>query len=155
MFAARIYKGTPAGWPGVYNRLVRATENGPYSHAEISFSNGDSASASAMDRGVRFLGAGYAKPAPNFGNGNWDTVPLPIRLEAGCRLYFQQHEGWAYDYRGNVRFVLPWGNRNSPLKKFCSAACLESLGVQEGWRFGVNAAAQVFGWIGAKELVNA
>lgn len=96
-----------------------------------------------MDGGVRFCGPGRDFPRIDFANGNWDLIPLPAHLEPAARAYFVKHEGWAYDYRGNVRFLYPWGNRNSTLKKFCSAAVLESLGVIEGWRFGVNAAAAV------------
>ena len=143
MLSAAFYKGVRPGLSGVYNRIVRAYEGGPYSHCEIVFSNGDSASSSGMDGGVRFRGDRHFLPRIDFSNGNWDLIPLPPHLASSARAYFEKHDGWAYDYRGNVRFLYPWGNRNSTLKKFCSAATLESLGMVEGWRFGVNAAAAV------------
>lgn len=149
MFAAAFYLGTRPGLPGAYNRLVRAYEGGPYSHCEIVFSNGDSASSSGMDGGVRFTGDGHAFPKIDFANGNWHLIPLPADLEAGARAYFVEHDGWSYDYRGNVRFLYPFGNRDSKLKLFCSEAVLESIGVPEAWRFGVNAAAAVCQRIGA------
>lgn len=149
MFAAAFYIGTRPGLAGGYNRLVRAYEAGPYSHCEIVFSNGDSASSSGMDGGVRFTGDGRAFPRIDFSNGNWHLLPLPGELEAGARAYFVAHEGWSYDYRGNVRFLYPFGNRDSKLKKFCSEAFIESIGVREGWRFGVNASAAVAQRLGA------
>ena len=142
-FYAAFYTGTRPGWPGIYNRGVRAFEDGPYSHCELVFSNGDSGSSSAMDGGVRFTGQRYGHWPIDFTNGKWDLVPLPPALEAPARAYIEAREGWAYDYRGNVRFLWPWGNRDSPKKEFCSEIVLGALGVPESWRFGVNAAAAV------------
>jgi len=140
---AAFYKATRPGLPGIYNRLVRAFEGGPYSHCEIVFSDGDSASSSFMDRGVRFTGPGYKHGGINFASGNWDVYPLPPELENAARAWFESHDGKAYDLRGNVRFIWPWGNRDSRDKWFCSEAILAALGVPEPWRFGVNAAAAV------------
>ena len=140
---AAFYTGTRPGAAGVYNRAVRAFESGPLSHCELVFSNGDSASSSFLDRGVRFTGDGFAHPKIDFANGKWTMIALPDRLEVPARAYWQEREGWSYDLRGNVRFLWPWGNRDSKLKLFCSEGLLESLGVPEAWRFGVNAAAAV------------
>jgi len=141
---AAFYKATKPGLPGIYNRLVRAFEGGLYSHCELVFSDGDSASASFMDRGVRFTGTGYRHAAINFGDAaKWDLYPLPAHLENAARAWFEAHDGHGYDLRGNVRFVWPWGNRDSRRKWFCSEAILAALGVPEPWRFGVNAAAAV------------
>jgi hypothetical protein len=143
MLQAAFYKGTQTGMAGVYNRLVRAFESGPYSHCELVFNNGDSASATFMHGGVRFTGPGHKVPRINFANGNWDLIQLPDHLHDDAVRYFVAREGWSYDLRGNVRFVWPWGNRDSKLKEFCIEAVLGALGVPEPWRFGVNAGAAV------------
>ena len=49
-----FYKGTRPGWQGIYSRAVRVIDRGPYSHCELVFSDGLSASASYIDGGVRF-----------------------------------------------------------------------------------------------------
>lgn len=149
MFAAAFYRGTRPGVPGIYNRLVRAFEGGPFSHCELAFSDGASASASFMDGGVRFCGMDYAHPAIDFANGAWELVPLPAHLEPAARQWFREHDGQAYDLRGNLRFVWPWGNRDSRRKSFCSEAVLASLGMPEAFRFGVNAAAAACQRLGA------
>ena len=140
---AAFYKSTRPGFLGLYNRAVRAFENGPYSHCELVFSDGDSASASFLDHGVRFTGKTWPHPAIDFANGNWDLISLPDSYELQARAFWQAHMSWSYDTRGNVRFLWPWGNRDSKLKLFCSEGLLASLGVSEAWRFGVNAAAAV------------
>lgn len=150
-FGVAFYKGTRPGLPGVYNRLVRCFENGPDSHCEVVFSNGDSASSSAMDGGVRTTGDAYGHWKINFSNGNWDFIRLPQRLEEFARAYSIEHDGWSYDYRGNVRFLWPYGNRHSYQKEFCSEFVLGALGVPEPWRFGVNPARAVCEWIGAND----
>src|SRR3546814_7608950 len=39
---------------GIYSRVTRLVDGGPYSHCELVFSDGLSASASFIDGGVRF-----------------------------------------------------------------------------------------------------
>lgn len=125
-----FYKGTHAGWPGVYNRAVRAWECGPYSHAELIFSDGLSASASFMDGGVRFKRIDYDL-------ANWDIFALPDAWEAGARAYFRLHDREGYDLLGNVHFVVGFVPA-SPDKKFCSKAIAEALGLEDGWRYEPN-----------------
>ena len=138
-----FYRATRPGLSGIYNSLVRLYEGGPYSHCEIVFSNGDSASSSFMDHGVRFCGDAYGHPRINFNNGKWDLFDLPDELEQGAREWFKAHEGQAYDLRGNFRFLWPWFNRDSRNKWFCSEAVLAAVNVPEPWRFGVNATANL------------
>ena len=142
-FAAAFYTGIPSGYKGIPNRVIRAFEGGDKSHCEIVFSNGDSASSSLMDHGVRFTGDGYKHTRINFYNGNWKLYVLPQRLEKPARAYAESHEGRSYDIRGNLRFVFPWENRDSKDKDFCSEFVLSSLGISEAWRFGVNPAAAI------------
>lgn len=132
-FHAAFYKGTRPGLAGIYSRAVRGWEGGRYSHCELVFSDGISASASFVDGGVRFKDIGY-DPA------NWEYVTLPAELERFAREWFVAHEGEAYDVLGNVHFIIgfvPQARR----KKFCSEAVAASLGVPDAWRFGPNALA--------------
>lgn len=130
---AAFYKGTRPGASGVYNRLVRAWERGPYSHCELVFSDGISASSSFLDGGVRFK-------LISFDPANWDIFEMPVHLEMAARKWFTDHEGEAYDLMGNVHLVI--GFVPSCLRKrFCSAAMADALGLPDPWRFGPNALA--------------
>lgn len=132
-FKAAFYKGTHPGWPGVYNRLVRAVEHGRYSHVELIFSDGMAASSSFMDHGVRFK-------AISFDPALWDLVELPARLEAAARDWVISHAGWGYDLWGNVHFIFGWV-RDSNGKVCCSESVAAALGMEDPWRFEPNALA--------------
>lgn len=126
-----LYKGTRPGLPGMYNRLVRFWERGKYSHCEIVFSDGWSASSSFMDGGVRFKRI-------EFDPSRWDFIDLPDSLETAARKWFVEHEGKAYDYWGNIRFMFGW-LPDSKDKYFCSEAVVAALGLNDPWRYGPNA----------------
>ena len=111
---AAFYKGTRPGLQGIYSRAVRWIDRGPYSHAELVFSDGLSASASYIDGGVRFKRIDY-NPA------HWDFVALPDAAEPFAREWFRANDGAPYDLMGNVRFVLPW-LADSERGWFCSEA---------------------------------
>ena len=132
---AAFYKGTRPGWQGIYSRGVRFIDRGPYSHAELVFSDGLSASDSWMDGGVRFKRIDYDPE-------HWDFVQLPQHLEAQAREWFDEHEGDPYDLMGNVRFILPF-LPDSEKGSFCSEAVAAALGFREPWRFGPNGLAAV------------
>lgn len=125
---AAFYKATRPGLQGIYSRLVRWIDHGPYSHCELVFGDGLSASASYIDGGVRFKRIAY-DPA------HWDFVDLPDALEPAARQWFEGHIGQCYDLAGNLRFVLPWLN-DSQGKWFCSEAAAAALGLAEPWRYG-------------------
>lgn len=127
---AAFYKGTRPGLQGIYSRAVRWIDRGPYSHAELVFSDGLSASASYIDGGVRLKRIDY-NPA------HWDLIDLPQSLEPYARAWFESHLGAPYDLMGNVRFVLPW-LADSERGWFCSEALAAALGWAEPWRFGPN-----------------
>lgn len=127
---AAFYKATRPGLQGIYSRAVRWIDRGPYSHAELVFSDGLSASASWMDGGVRFKRIDY-NPA------HWDLIDLPQSLEPYARAWFERNAGAPYDLMGNVRFVLPW-LADSERGWFCSEALAAALGWAEPWRFGPN-----------------
>lgn len=130
---AAFYKGTHAGLPGVYNRLVRWWTRSPYSHVELIFFDGgpaadsQAASSSYMDGGVRFKWF-------TFDPALWDFVDLPEAMAKPALAWFDAHEGEAYDLLGNVHFVLSaiGGERG---KWFCSEAVGAALGMPDPDRF--------------------
>lgn len=127
---AAFYKATRPGLQGIYSRAARWIDRGPYSHCELVFSDGLSASASWMDGGVRFKRIDY-NPA------HWDFMALPDELEDYARDWFEFNIGLPYDLMGNVRFVLPWVH-DSEKGWFCSEAMAAALRLKEPWRFGPN-----------------
>ena len=124
---AAFYKGTHAGLPGVYNRLVRWWTRSPYSHAELVFDDGQAASSSAMDGGVRFK-------AIEFDPALWDFVPVPAGLAPAARAWFAEHSGQAYDLLGNLHFVIS-AVGDDKRKWFCSEAVAAALGMPDPERF--------------------
>lgn len=139
---AAFYKGTRPGLQGIYSRVVRLIDRGPYSHCELVFSDGISASASWIDGGVRFKHIDY-KPK------HWDFVDLPANLEDAARQWFTTHEGHGYDLLGNLRFVF-WMVRESDKDWFCSEAIGAALGMPEAWRLGPNGLAAALKWTRSK-----
>jgi hypothetical protein len=135
---AAFYKGTHPGLPGIYNRLVRWWTRSPYSHVELVFDDGQAASSSAMDGGVRFK-------AIDFDPALWDFVDLPAALAPAARTWFNAHGGQGYDYLGNAHFVLA-PIEGEKRRWFCSEAVAASLGMSEPWRFDPGALANVLLW---------
>lgn len=130
-FRVAFYKGIHSGVPGLYNRLVKAQDCGPYSHVEMQFSNGLSASSSFMDGGVRFKQIEYD-------SGNWDFIYLPIEWEAEARKWFEDHAGEGYDIWGNVHLALGFFTEDRD-RKFCSEAVAGALRIKQAWRLTPNA----------------
>lgn len=132
---AAFYKSTHPGLPGVYNRLVRWWTRSEYSHVELLLAGPGgydsnlyfAASASAMDGGVRFK---YI----DFDPALWDFIDLPEQLVDGAWSWFLANEGAAYDYLGNVHFVLS-PVAGSKRKWFCSEAVAAALGIPDSGRF--------------------
>lgn len=130
-----FYKGTSAAYFGLYNRLVRWWTRGPYSHVEIVFSDGLSASSSFQDGGVRFKRIDYDAR-------KWDMVALPQAEEQAVRQWFAAHVGEEYDVLGNAGFVIDALN-DGKRRWFCSEAVAAALGIPEPWRFHPNSLASV------------
>jgi len=122
-----FYKGAHAGLPGIYNRLVRWWTRSPYSHAELVFSTGYAASSSQMDGGVRFK-------VIDFDPALWDFVDVPASLTVPAWLWFEAHEGAAYDLLGNLHFVFS-AVGDDKRKWFCSEAVAAALGMPNPERF--------------------
>ena len=135
-----LYKSTRPGWQGFYSRLVRWLDGGPYSHCELVFSDGVSASASYLDSGVRFKIIDF-KPA------HWDFIDVPDALEDSARDWFRSHVGQPYDLWGNVRFAFGFA-RESKGKWFCSEAVMAALGYSEAYRYGPSGMVDVLNKMG-------
>lgn len=129
-FSAAFFKGTRPGIPGLYNRLGRFMDHGPYSHCELVFSNGMSGSSSFMDGGVRLKYIGYT-------SGDWDFVELPKHKETEALRWFIEHRGAKYDIRGNINAAFGWVVDSSD-KWFCSESMAASLGLVNPWRHKPN-----------------
>lgn len=122
MFAIAFYKGTASGLTGLYSVAVRWWTRSEYSHCEIIFSDGMSASAQYMDGGVRFKRI-------NYNPDKWDIIELPKELEDKARVMFNETEGAAYDILGNFGFIAgPFDH--SKQKYFCSEICAKALGFE-------------------------
>lgn len=130
-FRVAFYKGTRPGIPGVYNRAVRAWTQGPYSHVELVFSDGWSASSSFEDGGVRFKRIDYA-PA------RWDFIELPAEWEPYALEYFEQRNHKVrYDLVGNLHFVIGLVGHSAP-REFCSESVAGALRFEQPWRYHPN-----------------
>lgn len=129
-FKAAFYKGTRPGIGGLYNRLGRWLDHGPYSHCELVFSNGMSGSASFMDGGVRIKYIGYT-------SGDWDFIDLPANREAEAHRWFIEHRGAKYDLLGNINAAFGFVQHSAD-KFFCSESMAAALGLTDAWRYKPN-----------------
>jgi hypothetical protein len=122
-----LYKGDGTK----FNAAIRWVDGGIYSHCELVFSDGMSASATYRDdKTVR------AKVI-DFFPGRWDFIELPESLEADARAFYEGTAGTPYDLLGQVRFV--FGLVKGDNKTFwCSEWCAAALGMQDPWRYGPN-----------------
>lgn len=143
-----FYKGTKTGLSGVYNRGVRWIESGKYSHCEMIFSNGLSASSSFMDGGVRFKRIDYSNKS------DWDVIDLPWADEERAMAYFKERIGTSYNLRGNVRFLFGF-IRGDSRGEFCSEACAGALGLKNPWQVAPNALANIVALINERYKMNA
>lgn len=121
-----LYKAVRPGLPGLFNRGVRAWCRGQYSHGELIFSDGTSASSSWLDGGVRFK-------TIDFDPEHWDIFEIDGD-EAIARQWFADHILDKFDVMGLVGFIFrPFeGEKN---KWFCTESVMAALGYPEAWRF--------------------
>lgn len=125
-----FYKGTRPGYQGVYNRLVRFVESGPYSHCEIIFSDNQSGSSSFIDGGVRLKVIEYS-------SDNWDFLEISDERETAARQWFMAHIGQGYDILGNLRFLFALV-RQEKKSWFCSESISAALGMTDPYRYEPN-----------------
>jgi len=120
-----FYKGTHKGWKGFADVLIRWWLNGKYSHAELIFHDGISASSSYLDGGVRFKQIVYHPD-------RWDIVDIGGDEDA-ARDWFVNHLHLDYDMLGAMGFVTRF-SAGSNKKVFCTEAIFSALGFKETWR---------------------
>jgi len=131
---AAFFKGRDSGLMGVFELADQAWEEGQYSHCELIFSDGRSAS-SVLSKGVRFTAPGTI----NFNDPTqWDVLDLPGVDEASALAWFNQHAGQPYDILGDLHFVVGFIHHDDG-HKFCSFACGAACGFEQSWRFDPNA----------------
>ncbi len=127
----------------LFNNATAFWTKGTYSHTELVFSDGWSASSSFRDDGVRFK---LIKFKPE----NWDFIDLKDKFnEETAREYFLKRvnrEHWndpkaptvvKYDTFGLFGFVLS-PIKDDTSKLFCSESTMDSLGFGEAYRFSPN-----------------
>jgi hypothetical protein len=125
-----FYKGTRPFPQSLFNVGVRWWTGGIYSHCEIIFSNGLSASSSFIDGGVRFKTIDYD-------DKNWDFLQLKQENETKVMQWFVDHENQKYDVLNLFGFI--WRRKDGFDKKWtCSEACASALGLKEPWRYDPN-----------------
>lgn len=126
-----FYKGTGH----LFDRLTRFWTQGTFSHCELVFDNGISASSSFRDKGVRFKDIDYTIHPER-----WvviDLAYLGIDTQEKAFDWFEERQNCKYDVLGLAGFLLRFipGQKN---KYFCSEAIAEALGFKEAWRFCPN-----------------
>lgn len=114
-----------------FNRMVNWWTGGPYSHVELLFNDGKSASSSNRDRGVRYKYIQYSAD-------RWDFIELDDKFsDADARAFFDKNSHRKYDYLGLFGFV--WrAHKGSKNRLFCSESVMSALGFKESWRYCPN-----------------
>jgi hypothetical protein len=124
-----LYKGKRGGFAGAFDAAVRWWTRGAYSHVELIFSDGMSASASSRDGGVRFKDIEYHPD-------RWDIIEIEADEEY-ARAFFEKRVGLKYDYFGLFGFV--WRpHSGSALLWFCSEIVMGALKFDDPWQFNPN-----------------
>lgn len=142
MFRIAFYKGKG----NLFNGFVRFWDGGKYSHSELVFSDGMSASASWRDgRQVR---GKYI----DFNPEHWDFVDVPAHMESRARHFFAVTKSAPYDLAGQVRFAIA-PLRGSREGYWCSEWVAEALGMPDPWRYGPNGLYAALTWSGATNCV--
>lgn len=126
------FKGTHAGWKGLFNRLVRWVTKSAYSHSELTIGNPFEGAVPCLssvgtDGGVRIKDM---RLSPD----EFDIVELPGVTPEAVIDFAWRHQCEPYDLVGCVRSVLPFVSREHPRKWFCSEVCATVIGHREPWR---------------------
>jgi uncharacterized protein YycO len=132
-FKAAFFVGTSPGLGAILDWAIRADTHGRFTHCELVFSDGRSAS-SVPGTGVRFTTPGSIDFTDTT---QWEMMDLTGLDEQAAIDWFTANEGKGYDFLGDAAFVLGilgHGKKDD----FCSEACAYALGFTEGWRFDPN-----------------
>ena len=129
-----FFRGKRGGFAGAFDAAVRWWTRGAYSHVELVFSDGMSASSYARDDGVRFKDIEYHPD-------RWDIIEIEADEEY-ARAFFEKRLGLGYDHFGLFGFIWRPGVGKSR-RWFCSEAVAAALKFEEPWRFCPNTLAAV------------
>lgn len=102
-----------------YDKLISLVTFSKYSHCEIVFDSGVSASSSIRDGGVRFTKINF--------DYKWEIYDLHTdEFESEVIAWFKEHDGDKYDLLGAIGSLFHI-NLSSKDKKYCSEACATVL----------------------------
>lgn len=112
-----FYKARHGNWQDISVSIGTISK---YSHCEIVFSNGECASSSSRDGGIRFKRINLRE--------HWDVYDLKTDIpQSTIRYWFNIHIGDKYDWPGAIASVVGL-DLSSENKKYCSYACASALG---------------------------
>jgi uncharacterized protein YycO len=130
---AAFFKGRSSGIMGLFDIADHAWMEGEFSHVELLFSDGRSAS-SVAGSGVRFTAPGsidFTDPT------QWELVDCSSLDEQAAIDCFNKNLGNGYDYRGDAHFVIGFIQHDSK-DDLCSEICAYATGFEQAWRFDPN-----------------
>lgn len=124
-----LFKGTRPGLAGVFSIACRWWLGGPYTHAELIFSDGMAGTSRSAEGGVVLRRI-------EFDPKDWDFIEI-VGDEEAARHWFEVHQGEGFDLLGLLGFV--WRRDiHRPPRWFCSEAIGAALGIAQPWRFDPN-----------------
>jgi hypothetical protein len=127
MMKVAYFKGNRSGIAKLFSIICRWWLRGQYSHVELIFKDGVSASSSSMDGGVRFKRI-------DFDPKKWDIQDIGMHdKEDAARQYIADKVGCKFDYLGMFAHVDKRLKEN-PNRYFCSEIIAAALGFKEAWR---------------------
>jgi len=132
-FQAAFFKGHSAGIMGLFDIADHAWMEGEFSHVELVFSDGRSASAVA-GVGVRFTAPGSIDFTDTT---QWELVDLSMLDEQAAIDCFDKNLGKGYSYRGDLHFIIGFVEHDKN-DDFCSEICAYATGFEQAWRFDPN-----------------
>jgi len=107
----------------LYDKIIMLVTLSKYSHCEIVFSDGVSASSSPRDGGVRFKKINFNERWSMYEIKNVDVNPDQVRQ------YFNENLGDKYNWIGAVLSAFNISYRRKHIK-FCSEACSQALKIR-------------------------
>lgn len=144
-FQAAFFKGRSAGIMGLFDIADHLWMEGEFSHCELVFSDGRSAS-SVGGTGVRFTEPGSIDFTDTT---QWELMDLTGLDEQAAIDCFTKNLGNGYDYRGDAHFIVGFVQHDKK-DDFCSEICAYATGFEQAWRFDPNSY-----YVALKRLVQA
>jgi hypothetical protein len=124
MMQLAMYKGPAKGFlNNLAHYAICIFDFSKYSHCELVI-HGKCYSSSFRDGGVR-------EKTINLNDGHWDLYSINGASQWIALDWFYKNKGKKYDWRGIIRFMLPFV-KQKPNEFFCCEAVMAMLGVYEG-----------------------